>query len=93
MGGEEAREIDLGNLAARVHLPVPFRQLTGKFRSVSLANGFQKSRNIGLLAGSELGQLRLDFLHAHKADATRRWGWVNGGFVGGDQVRDLTYDD
>ena len=82
MGGEEAREICLGNLAACVHLPVTFSQLPGKFRSVRLANRFQESRNIGLLAGGELGELRLDFLHAHKTEISWRGCVVNGGFRG-----------
>ena len=70
MGGKQAREIGLGEFSPGVHLPMPFSQLTGKLRRVSLPNGFQKSRHVGLLLRGELGQLRLDFLHAHTPKAS-----------------------
>ena len=71
MCDEEARKIGLGKLACRVHLPVSLRQLAGKFWGVRLANSFQKSSNIGLLVGRELGLLLLDFLHTHEMGILR----------------------
>ena len=65
MGGEQASEVGFGNLTARIHLAMGLRQRAGVFRRVRLAQAVQKSRNVGQLLRTQLGELRLDLLHAH----------------------------
>ena len=57
------------------------RQFAGKFRRIRLAETVQKAGDPSLFFGGKLGQLRLDFLHAHDPESSERAECVNGGFA------------
>ena len=56
---------------------MPLRQLSGKFRRMSLPNSLQKPRHIRLLLRGELGQLGLNFLDAHEEKTSQELEAVN----------------